>query len=371
MKVLYVGCYRDGTGWGNAAIDYILSMDKAGIEVVPRPLRLDNTSGYVPQRIEELEERSSTGADICIQHVLPHLMEYSPKFKKNIALYATETSNFKDSDWARKINMMDEAWVINNQMVQASKDSGITIPIKVVPHATDFSIYERSYEKIAIPNLQDSFVFYTIADLNRRKNLEALIKAFHMEFEPSESVSLLIKTSQYGLKPDEVANKLKDVSNAIKIGLKKFSSVQEYKEDLMITDYLSPKDMNRLHATGDCFVMPSYGEAWCIPAFDAMGFGKTPICTNTGGMKDFIKDGGFLVEGVMEPVFGMTRTFKNLFTCNEDWCSVSIRGLMEVMRHVYENQESLKNMKSEGLTQAYNYSHLNIGKLIKELLDAN
>ena len=355
MKVLYVGCYRDGTGWGNAAIDYILSMDKAGIEVVPRPLRLDNTSGYVPQRIEELEERSSTGADICIQHVLPHLMEYSPKFKKNIALYATETSNFKDSDWARKINMMDEAWVINNQMVQASKDSGITIPIKVVPHATDFS----------------KFVFYTIADLNRRKNLEALIKAFHMEFEPSESVSLLIKTSQYGLKPDEVANKLKDVSNAIKIGLKKFSSVQEYKEDLMITDYLSPKDMNRLHATGDCFVMPSYGEAWCIPAVDAMGFGKTPICTNTGGMKDFIKDGGFLVEGVMEPVFGMTRTFKNLFTCNEDWCSVSIRGLMEVMRHVYENQESLKNMKSEGLTQAYNYSHLNIGNLIKELLDAN
>ena len=73
----------------------------------------------------------------------------------------------------------------------------------------------------------------------------------------------------------------------------------------------------------------------------------------------------------MEPVFGMTRTFKNLFTCNEDWCSVSIRGLMEVMRHVYENQESLKNMKSEGLTQAYNYSHLNIGNLIKELLDAN
>ena len=117
--------------------------------------------------------------------------------------------------------------------------------------------------------------------------------------------------------------------------------------------------------------MPSYGEAWCIPAFDAMGFGKTPICTNTGGMKDFIKNAGFLVEGTMEPVFGMTRTFKKLFTCNEDWCSVSIRGLMESMRHVYENQDSLSNMKSEGLTQAYSYSHLNIGNLIKELLDAN
>ena len=90
--------------------------------------------------------------------------------------------------------------------------------------------------------------------------------------------------------------------------------------------------------------MPSHGEAWCIPAFDAMGFGKTPICTNIGGMKDFIGKGGFLIEGNMEPVFGMTRTFKRLFTCNEDWCSVSVRGLMEAMRHVYENQEKLKNI---------------------------
>ena len=41
-----------------------------------------------------------------------------------------------------------------------------------------------------------------------------------MEFEPTEPVSLLIKTSQYGLSPDQVASKLKDVSNAIKVGLK-------------------------------------------------------------------------------------------------------------------------------------------------------
>ena len=41
MKVLYVGCYRDGTGWGQAAIDYILSMGAAGINVVPRPIKLN------------------------------------------------------------------------------------------------------------------------------------------------------------------------------------------------------------------------------------------------------------------------------------------------------------------------------------------
>ena len=43
MKVLYVGCYRDGTGWGKAAENYILAMDAVGIDVVPRSVKLNET----------------------------------------------------------------------------------------------------------------------------------------------------------------------------------------------------------------------------------------------------------------------------------------------------------------------------------------
>jgi len=147
MKVLYIGCYREGTGWGQAAIDYILAMDAAGIDVVPRAAKLNNKQPDLPKRILELESKDSSGSDICIQHVLPHMMDYNSRFKKNIALYATETSNFSFSNWHRKINCMDEAWVINEQMVQASKASGVKVPIKVVPHATDFSKFESGYKK--------------------------------------------------------------------------------------------------------------------------------------------------------------------------------------------------------------------------------
>ena len=34
MKVLYLGHYKEGTGWSQAAIDYILAMDSVGIDVV-------------------------------------------------------------------------------------------------------------------------------------------------------------------------------------------------------------------------------------------------------------------------------------------------------------------------------------------------
>ena len=75
MKVLYVGCYRDGTGWGQAATDYILAMDSVGIDVVPRPVKLNKNNIPIPNRITELERKDSSGAEVCIQHILPHLMK--------------------------------------------------------------------------------------------------------------------------------------------------------------------------------------------------------------------------------------------------------------------------------------------------------
>ena len=370
MKVLYVGCYRDGTGWGNAAIDYILSLDAAGVDVVPRAIKLNNKQVELPNRILELENKSSQGCDICIQHTLPHFMEYSNAFKKNIALYATETDNFIDSDWARRINMMDEAWVINNQMAEASSRSGVTIPIKVVPHATNFSKFERTYNKLEFPSSKNNFVFYTVADWNKRKNIETFIRAFHTEFEADEPVSLLIKTGQQGVEPEQLAIKVRDMCNAVKTKVKKYNTIDEYKEDLIVTDFTSENELYRLHNSCDCFVMPSFGEAWCIPAFDAMGFGKTPICTNIGGMSDFIGNAGFLVEGRMEPIYGMMNTLPNLFTPNENWCSIDIQGLMSAMRHVYESSEELKNMKQAGLKQAYEYRYEKIGTLMKETINA-
>ena len=80
MKVLYIGCYREGTGWGQAAIDYILAMDSVGIDVVPRAVKLNNNQPELPQRILELESKDSSGSDVCIQHVLPHMMDYNSKF---------------------------------------------------------------------------------------------------------------------------------------------------------------------------------------------------------------------------------------------------------------------------------------------------
>ena len=131
--------------------------------------------------------------------------------------------------------------------------------------------------------------------------------------------------------------------------------------------------MCSLHATCDCLVAPSFGEAWCIPAFDAMGFGNTPICTNTGGMTDFLSGGGgMLVDAHPEPVFGMTETFADLYTGRENWDNIDIRELQKRMRNVYElhssNSPAYLATKKLGLENAYRYSYENVGKIMKEAL---
>jgi|TARA_Y100000588_G_scaffold220246_1_gene234169 glycosyltransferase involved in cell wall biosynthesis len=376
MKVLYIGCYRDHTGWGQAAIDYILAMDSVGIDVVCRPLKLNQTLGVegIPQRILQLESKDSSGCNICIQHVLPHYLDYNGRFEKNIALYATETSNFKFSAWPQRINTLDEAWVISNQSKQASLDSGINVPIKVIPHASDIRKFEKRYNPLDADELKDSFVFYFIGDLTVRKNITALLKAFHLEFDINENVEVLIKTSQYGISPDECAEKVRSICTQVKKNLKIYAELENYKEELIITDRLAEEDIYRLHTSCDCFVMPSYGEAWCIPAFDALGFGKTPICTDVGGMSDFLKNGGgSLVPGSQEPVFGMTETFNDICTGHEDWTKIDIRKLQLEMRRIYEmyksDKESYTELQEVGINAVKKFSYEKVGQIIKDELE--
>lgn len=372
MKVLFCGVYRDGTGWGQAAIDYILSLDAAGVDVVPRPIKLNAHQHEPPARILELEQRPSQGCNTVIQHILPHLMDYNGRLH-NIGLYATETSSFRDCAWAERINNLDEAWVINEQMAQSSQDSGVTVPIAVIPHATDVARFQRSYkplEALRTHHEQGSFIFYTVGEMVRRKNLAALVKAFHLEFRPHEPVELVIKTSISGKSAEEARGDVEKFCRGMKDGLKLYRTAEEYKAETILTERYTDEAISRLHNSCDCFVQPSYGEAWSIPAFDAMGFGKTPILTNWGGSRGYMtEETGWLVPYRLEPVFGVTESFADLYTGNEYWASVDIGALRFAMRQAFEDRDVRKKKSAAGIKRAFDFSHEKVGQLMKEVLD--
>lgn len=369
MKVLYIGNYKDGTGWSHAAHENILALDAAGVDVVPRPFKLNDEVAEVSPKIIELESKSDKDCNIVIQNCLPHHTDYNGYFDKNIAYYFTETSHFRNSTWAERLNLLDEAWVPCNDVVKASKNSYVKIPMNVVPVPCDVQKYQKKYDKLDMPHLKGRFSFYTIGEINKRKNLVALIKAFHLEFGPTEPVELVIKGNIPGMSPQQVDAIIGNDANRIKDDLRLYKRKETYLSETIIAQHLSEEQMMQLHNTCDCYVSTSFGEGWNMPAFDAMAMGKTPICTNQGGPKDFIENGGWLVESQPEPVFGMHNNIFDIYMGNEEWEAINIRELRRTMRLAFEDDLLRKKKAEEGIQQAYKYSHFEVGNKMKELLE--
>jgi glycosyltransferase involved in cell wall biosynthesis len=375
-KVIYIANYRDGTGWANAALNNILAMDHVGINVVPRCITYEGSVKNVPERILELEQQSTSGAKTCIQHTLPS-MYTANKGMRNIAFYETETTSFRKSLWWKYINNMDAAFVPNREGVFASQLSFVDIPTHVVPHCLPVENYNRD-EELAFhaPELDNHFNFLFVGELVERKNLEALIKAFHGEFHPKEKVNLVIKTkipNAGGQNPfvlsTEYCNQIKD-----KLKIRK-----NYMGEMIFADHL-PKDAYlSIFRQCHCFVMPSRGEACCIPALEAGLMNLPVLYTSNNGMRDYV---GIMPEGYSSPInevkSDLTQCYNALDTLpdiqggDELWQEVNVmelrdkmRGIFEMHKHDidrYNEQASLQREKS----LIFNYE--NVGNRIKELL---
>jgi glycosyltransferase involved in cell wall biosynthesis len=264
---------------------------------------------------------------------------------------------------------MDMAIIPCSQMYVAARHSGVNIPLRIVHYPTNIQKFTSTYTPLHIPDLAGCFTFYTIADFTRRKNLAALLKAFHTEFTPNEPVQLLLKVSRYGMDSEQIRDTINELCHTVKSKLKLYKNNSSYKQEIILSSYLDESTLYSLHNTCDCFVLPSYGESWSLSAFDAMGFGKTPIVTNAGGFIEYINNNnGWLVDCVEEEVFGMTDSLPHLFTGRENWYKVSVDHLRWCMRQAYEHRDLQKIKAKNGRERIEEFSYQQIGAQLVKVL---
>lgn len=369
MNISYISVFRDRSGYSRAAVDYVLAMNSVGLDVSPLTLKLnDANNNDLPKKFFELENKPSRPSDVVIQHYLPSMMESTGK-AKTVGLFAWETDRLPLT-WARSLNeMVDEVWVINRQQAQACRDSGVKKEIHVVPHAVDVSKFQRSYEPFPQikDTVKDSFVFYTVCEFNRRKNLEALLRAFHTEFDPDENVELILKINKEGLSQQQCSDFLSEFCKTVKNSLRKFSNINYYKKDITITNKISEESMLRLHSTCDCFISTSFGEAWCLPAMDALGLGKSVITPSSTGFLDYLDDNcAWLVPTYKVSCFGSD---SHLYNSCQNWWSIDILEIQKTMRCVYTNSIERTRKSEVGMQRVYDFSFDKIGNKIKTILN--
>lgn len=370
MKTLFIGHYKEGSGWSHGAIDTLLAAQSAGIDIVARNIKLTNYQPEIDKRIIELENKSLQNIEYCIQNVLPHHIVGTQKFKKNIAYFVGESNTLRYNNWLSHLKLVDEVWVPNASLQESLLSDGIK-KVRTIPYACDITKYSNIKNGINFGPNEHKFKFYYIGDLNDRKNIESIIRAFHSEFYHFEPVSLILKVKKFGINPKDLFQHVTNICSSIKKELRIYSDISQYHKEVIVCDDLTNDQILAMHHSCDCFVAPSHGEGWSIPAFDAMSFGKTPICSNEGGPREFIdsqnKNTGYLINGVYSICNHSDPALPGLFTGREEWFVPSESEIKKAMRFYYENKDSID--RSKGIKRAKEFSYSNVGQKIKEAIN--
>lgn len=364
-KIVYFGLFEDGTGYSEAAKHTYLAMKAAGVNVVPRNIKL--ATQYVPPPKELYDDCSKDiqNVDTVIQHILPPFFNYIPGVK-NIGYFHCETSHFRPSNWQYYCNLMDEIWVSCPENELAAKTSGVTKPIKVVPIPYNPETYTKSYPQIIPKDLHNKLIFYSIADWSSRKNLMSLIKVYLSTFSSTDEVVLVLKTYVEGTSSPDSMNIIRnDIENLKKLLRKNASN--RWPGIILITDYLSPEQILGIHEAGDVYVNVEKGAAWCIPAMEALKFGNRVIANSVGGHNQFLRLAPtkcILLPSEMERVTGMDRCpYPDIYTCHERWFAPTEISIEKALVSMYNAGKIPK--KPEAMEQ---FNYVNAGKRIGEML---
>lgn len=365
MKILYLGHYRENSGWSRATLHHILSLSSVGVDVICRNIPLTSNNTDPPSKILELEKKKLDNVDYCIQHLLPHHIVGSGKFKKNVAFCPFESVIDKNHSWLQYFKMVDELWVPNSSNQKMLQD--IEIKSKVIPYSFDTESYTKARKELNFGLSKNKFKFYFIGDGNSRKNIDGILRCYFSEFTLLDNVCLVLKLNSKTFNREQFYQKIDTIKKQLRI----HSKLEYYPQVLVLNQDLSDDDIHNLHHSCNCYLGISHGEGWSIPAYEAMCYGNTPICSNDGGPKDFINESdpstGSLISGVYSVCNHEDPAFGNIFTGKEEWFIPSESETKKKMRWYLENANSID--RSAGLKYAQRFNYKNVGRIIQEALD--
>jgi glycosyltransferase involved in cell wall biosynthesis len=148
-----------------------------------------------------------------------------------------------------------------------------TVARRILPHA-----YDCIDPNVTVPPPDDRYRFYYIGAWTSRKNPVGIIRAYAYAFRPGDKVELLLRCAGN--------SELEFVVNAHSTGIQ----MAELAPIRFSGKTASDGELAELHRYCDCFVTATRGEAWNLPAFDAMVAGRHIIAPAEMGHADFLED---------------------------------------------------------------------------------
>lgn len=366
--IKYTGPIFDNSGYARACRGNILALHEAGVPITLNPISFESTKPDLGEDGKILHGlvNKQIPYNIQIIHTTP---EFWSKLRDPIAVnvgYTIWETSRLHRDWPAHINNNVTKVLVGCEWnTEVFKDSGVTIPIGVVPHGINMKEFE-DIEPFSIGGVSDDdFVFYGIFQWSERKNPEALIRAYYHAFAEKgiNDVALVLKTYRLNYSEEEV-NLLRNII----VNMKRFIPMRDYPKIAFISNMLSEEEISALHKRGDCYVSLDRGEGFGLSPFAAGAAGNPIIVTGYGGTTEYAKEGNsYLIDYKLTPVYKMA--LGPWYTADQLWADPDIVHASNLMRQVYMDRDAAK-VKGERLqsdiSEKFSWPAI-AGRIVKEL----
>lgn len=244
--------------------------------------------------------------------------------KYRIGFTMLETTGIP-KEWVRQCNQMDEIWVPSAFNKNTFRNSGVRVPVHVVPLGVDMNYYNpgiRSYKK------HSKFTFLSVFEWGERKAPEILLRAYSRAFAAKEDVVLICKV----MNRDPQVHVREQIR---KLGISGCGPEIIVLYNTRFEDY----EMAALYRSADCFVLSTRGEGWGMPILEAMACGLPVIATDWSAQTDFFNESNGYPVNVKKLVDAKA---KCPYYQGFQWAEPDEDHLVEQMRYVYEHQNEAK-----------------------------
>ena len=232
--------------------------------------------------------------------------------------------------WVKEINQsgLIELWTPSNYCKNCFEESGVKIPIRVVPHGIS-----PEYKRDTSIKKFEPFTFLWVGAPNaKRKNIEMVLQSFSETFKNNKNVQLVLKI-----------NTIYDPSYNIEKVVNLHVPQEMLSQIKFITDDLSEKELIELYNKSHVYVSTSYSEGFGMNILEALACGLPVITTQGTGNDDFTnKNNATLIENEdidqwapLIPPYEMAK-----------WKKPKLLSCIEAMKYNYDNYDKLAKQSS-------------------------
>jgi hypothetical protein len=339
--IKYVSLH-EASGYGLAARGYLAGLLEAAVPLTWTPMTGGHRGSpfyYQPfgeSRIGDPLLDPVCNKPIDYDKVILHLVpEYIPDWRRREAgktltgISVWETSRLP-RHWPDLLNQLDALIVPCHWNKQVYAESGVRIPIHVVPHILEPT--PPSSAASFAENSRGRFVFYSIGPWTARKAPWNTIRAYLDAFTSADPVLLLLKTSSRDFTRSRLGQRLFTTRHSLRKLMSRYANPAPIE---IIDKTLTGEEMAEFHRQGNCFASLCHSEGWGLGSFEAATMGNPVLITGYGGQLDYLpSDRAYLVDYHLVPV--QDSNGQGSYTEDQEWAEPSVEHASRLMRKVFE-----------------------------------